>query len=117
MPDNINHWQVFEDDEQIDDFLQSRNEFTRLRPSLEHDEDISSEKQANKIEFSSTADINLITHPCKEEIFEDIDQRDLEVLQCKDDTLPRGLAPLEELFDFNDVVKNHEIEFTKNDVE
>jgi len=37
------------------------------------------------------------------EIFDNLDQRELEVLQCKDDTLPRGLTPLEELFDFNDV--------------
>ena len=55
--------------------------------------------------MSSTTDINLIAHLCKVEMFEDIDERDLEILQCKDDTLPRGLAPLEELFDFNDVAK------------
>ena len=27
VPDNIDHWQIFKDDDQIDDFLQSRNEF------------------------------------------------------------------------------------------
>ena len=32
-------------------------------------------------------------------------------------SLPRGLAPLEELFDFNDVARKPKMESTKNDVE
>ena len=35
----------------------------------------------------------------------DDNQEELEVLQLKDNVLPRGLVPLEELFDFNDVAK------------
>ena len=80
MPENINHSQVFEGEEQIDEFFQSRNEFTRTRPSLEHDEGVFTEEKSHQTELSSFADINLIAHPCEAEIFEDLDQRDLEVL-------------------------------------
>jgi hypothetical protein len=38
-------------------------------------------------------------------------------LQLKDNILPRGLVPLEELSDFNDVAKNTKIEPTGKDVE
>ena len=48
MPANINHWQVFEGNEQIYDFLQSRNEFARTRPSLEDDEGVFAKEQAHK---------------------------------------------------------------------
>ena len=33
----------------------------------------------------------------------DKDEAELEVSQLKDNVIPRGLVPLEELFDFNDV--------------
>ena len=75
------------------------------------------EEQAHKTELSSTTDINMIGLSCEAELFEDLDQRDLEFLQCKDDTLPRGLEPLKEMFDFNDVGKKPKIESTENDVE
>ncbi|WP_208081201.1 hypothetical protein, partial [Bacteroides uniformis] len=63
----------------------------------------------------SIANTNLITHPYEDEIYEDLDQRELEVLHCENDTIPRGLAPLEEFFNFNDVVKKPKMESTKAD--
>ena len=101
--------QVFEGDEQIDDFLQSRNEFTLIKSSLEHEESVPAKDKDHEIELPSFTDINLLRHPYEAEMFEDLDQKDLEVLQCKNDTLPRGLAPLEELFEFNDVAKKPKI--------
>jgi hypothetical protein len=38
-------------------------------------------------------------------------------LQPKNNILPRGLVPLEEIFDFNDVAKNTKIEPTGKDIE
>jgi hypothetical protein len=38
-------------------------------------------------------------------------------LQLKNNVLPRGLVPLEELFDFNDVAKNPKIEPSGKEVE
>ena len=59
----------------------------------------------------------MLEHPLEAELFEDLDQKDLEVLQCKYNSLPRSLSPLEELFDFNDVARKPKIESTKTDVE
>ena len=39
------------------------------------------------------------------------------MLQSNNEKLPKGLVPLEELFDFNDVSKKPKIEPTENDVE
>ena len=87
------------------------------KPILEHGKDDPAEDRNHTTELPSFADINMITHPYKAEMCEDLDQRDLEVLHCKNDTLPRGLAPLEELFDFNYVAKKPKIESTEADVE
>ena len=73
-------------------------------------------EKAKKIELSSTTYINLLEHPHKAELFENLDQRD-EFLQFKYDTLPRGLTALEELFDFNDVAKKPKMESTETNVE
>lgn len=39
----------------------------------------------------------------------DLEKEEFETLQLKDIVLHRGLVPLEELFDFNDVVKKPKI--------
>ena len=39
------------------------------------------------------------------------------MLQTKDKNIPQGLAPLEDLFDFDDVAKNPTIEHADSDVE
>ena len=39
------------------------------------------------------------------------------MLQSKDKGIPRGLAPLKDLFDFNDVAKKPTIEPTESDIE
>ena len=67
--------------------------------------------------MSFTDDIYFLENPYKAELFENLDQRDLEVLQCKDDTLPRGLTPLEEIFYFNDVAKKPKMEPIETNVE
>ena len=46
-----------------------------------------------------------------------MDQRDLEVLECKNGSIPRGLSPLEHLFDFNDVAKEPKMEPVETNVE
>lgn len=44
------------------------------------------------------------------EISIDLENEDLEVLQSKYQSFPKGLVPLEELFDLNDVAKNPKLE-------
>lgn len=68
VPDNQRCWQVFQDDEEIKDFLHNEGEFKDTSIDTEYDE---------------------------------INQMD--VLQLKDNFIPKGLIPLEELFDQDDV--------------
>jgi hypothetical protein len=82
--ENIRYWQVFGNDEQIDDFLQSKNEFECANIDVYSDDD-----SVNKLDS------------------EEINEKDENsyILQLKNNILPRGLVPLEELFDFNVVEK------------
>ena len=59
----------------------------------------------------------MLEHFHQAEFSRDPDQKDLEVLKCKDDSLPRDHTPLKEFFDFNDVARKPKIESTKTDVE
>ena len=87
------------------------------KSDLNHQENCFAKEQTHKIELPGTADINMLEHPLEEEFFEDLDQKYLEVLQCKYNSLPRGLSPLEELFDFNDVSRKPKMESTETNVE
>jgi hypothetical protein len=99
--DNIRYWQVFGNDEQIDDFLQSKNEFECANIDVDSDDD-----NANKLELEDDS-VNKLD---SEEINEK--DEDSNILQLKNNILPRGLVPLEELFDFNEVAKKGKIEPT-----
>ena len=74
-------------------------------------------EQIPETEMTYSADINHSENLFKEELIDNSDQKDLEVLQCKNDTIPRGLTPLEHLFDFNDVAKEPRMEPMETDVE
>jgi hypothetical protein len=98
VPDNIRYWQVFGNDEQIEIFLQSKNEFECANIDVDFDDEGESVDEIESKEI-------------------DKKQEDLEILQLKDNVFPRGLVPLEELFDFNDVAKKPKIEPTGAEVE
>ena len=84
IPDNVKHWQVFEDDEQINQFLTMIGNFEDNQIDLEVDESDQGEMSKNLKQTS----------------------RDQKIIQLKDNILPRGLVPLERLFDANDVAVN-----------
>jgi hypothetical protein len=95
VPDNIRYWQVFGNDDQIEDFLQCKNDFECTNIDVENDDD-----NVNKSVFENDS-VNKV----------DLDEmnkndEDSDVLHLKNNVLPRGLVPLEDLFDFNDVAKN-----------
>eukprot|EP00253_Pinus_taeda_P007372 PITA_07372 len=70
VPDNHRYWQVFQDDEEIDEFLQNEGKFKDTSIDVEYD------------------DVEV-----------DIEVNQKEILQLKDNIIPKGLIPLEELFD------------------
>jgi ribonuclease HI len=80
VPDNVRHWKVFEDDQEIEKFLQSIDDFSASRIDEDPDTDGSD-------------------HP--EELLDKV--ADHQIIQLPSNHIPRGLIPLERLFDGNDV--------------
>jgi len=74
--DNLRYWQVFWDENEINAFLQSEGKFKN----------------------------NFIDDVCDSDE-QDIEVNQMEVLQLNDNVIPRGLIPLEELFDQDNVVR------------
>ena len=64
-------------------------------------------------------DFNLLTGKLKNksELSAESETEELETLHSKDESLPKGLAPLEELFDFNDVANKPKLEPVEVEVE
>lgn len=88
--DNIKYWQVFEDDDHIERFLPLLDGYKNMAIDEEREEDPVIDKHVEKPE----ADQELLTH-----------FGDKEIIQLKNNSFPKGLVPLEELFDHNDVAK------------
>jgi hypothetical protein len=80
IPDNVKHWKVFEDDLEIKIFLETVDEFS----ALYIDQDPDSELNPHADVF-----LNKIANH--------------HIVQLPRDHLPKGLVPLERLFDRNDV--------------
>ena len=90
--DNQRYWQVFQDDEEIDDFLQSKGKFKETSIDVENDD--------GKGNGTDEMQIN-----------------EMDVLQLKNNVIPKGLIPLEELFDQDDVVRKPTLQPTEKGVE
>jgi hypothetical protein len=86
IPDNVKHWKVFEDDLKIKKFLETVKEFSEMHI----DQDSVSEEKLDGGNF-----LNKIA------------ERD--IVQLPNNHIPRGLVPLEMLFDRNDVSLKGEI--------
>ena len=88
VPDNQRYWQVFQDDEEIDDFLQNKGKFKETLINEEND-DGKDEVQINQ----------------------------MDVLQLTNNIIPKGLIPLEELFDQDYVARKPTLQLTEKGVE
>jgi hypothetical protein len=82
VPDNVKHWKVFEDDQEIEKFLQSVDNFSALH--IDEDLDIEGKPDRHPREF-----LNKIV--------------DHQIIQLPSNHILKGLIPLERLFDGNDV--------------
>jgi ribonuclease HI len=80
LPDNVKFWKVFEDDTELTRFLAVVDEFAELQidQDNEHDDEVEQPKLKSKI----------AAH---------------EIVQLSTNRIPKGLVPLERLFDNNDV--------------
>ena len=64
-------------------------------------------------------DVNMLSKKLENttEIVVELEKEDLETLQSSNQSLPKGLVLLEELFDFNDVAKKPKLEPIESEVE
>jgi hypothetical protein len=86
IPYNIQHWQVFEDDEQIKKFLEAVGEFSETHADQENQNDHIWIMQEGK--YPQAFQDKIANH---------------RMLVLKNNQIPKGLIPLERLFDQNDI--------------
>ena len=73
MPDNQDHWQVFDSDKHIDDFLKSENDFDIPTSETNHEEDCFDNEQIPEIEMTYFVDINQCENPFEAELIDNAD--------------------------------------------
>ena len=103
---------MFEDDTQINSFLTLQQEFSGLnidvdamkdsQPLDEQHQSTISPKTANQILHPTIFDKESIQE-LKQISLDEIAGAEAEVIQLKDNFLPTGLTPLEDIFDSNDI--------------
>jgi len=119
VPNNVKDWQVFESDEQINNFLTLKHEFSNI--SIDMDIMNDSQQQTNENQQAViAATTKQILHPTifnntnieelKHMHLEEIAKTEAEIMDLKDNFLPAHLTPLEDMFDANDVPKKPKME-------
>jgi hypothetical protein len=81
IPDNVKHWKVFEDDIEIKKFLETVDEFSDMH--------IDQDQESEEIPHAEVFINKIANH---------------HIVQLPSNHIPKGLVPLERLFDRNDVV-------------
>lgn len=81
--DNVKHWQVFEDDEQVKRFIKVVGDFAHS--TIEEEEEEEAEQEATPWKDTVAGQKNL---------------------QLKGNTIPRGLVPLERIFNKDNIASN-----------
>ena len=104
IPDNVKNWKVFEDNHQIKIFLENEEEFVNTQIDEE-----------NQIEQIPPIVVETISTSNKEGYLNVFVGKD--IIQLKNNSIPKGLVPLEDLFDKNDVAKNPKVTPNSEEVE
>ena len=91
--DNLKYWQVFEDDKQVERFLTTSGEFENC---FIDDENLDMEDTINH-------SLNQIAEK--------------DIIQLSTNNIPKGLVPLEELFDNNAVAKSPGVKPNREEVQ
>jgi hypothetical protein len=100
VPDNIYYWKIFENEIQVERFLQMSDEFANSNI----DDECCREDNEDETMFTN------------DDCFQNqIAGRD--IVQLKNNIIPKGLVPLENIFDNNDVARNPKIIANYEDIE
>jgi hypothetical protein len=89
VPDNIRYWQVFGNDEQIEDFLQSKNDFECTNIDLDNDDDSVDKSDLENDNVNKSDLENVSVNKVDSDEINEKDE-DSDVLQLKNNILPRG---------------------------
>jgi len=125
VPDNVKNWQGFENDTQINNFLTLKEESSSTSIDTST---LCDQQQIEKIEKNISAETtNHILHPTiftsknlqelKQMDLDEIAEGESEVIELKDNFLPTGLTPLEDIFDSNDIPKKRKMQPLKAEIE
>lgn len=125
IPNNVNNWQVFDNDSHINNFLTLEEDFSSANIDIDI---VGMINQKNKIQTNISAESeNQMLHPTKftnKEMQDlkgiDIDEiikEETEIIDLKDNHLPKGLTPLEYFFDSNDIPRKPKMQPLKADIE
>jgi len=112
-------------DNQINNFLTLEEEFSSTNidgdtvsefdPTNQIETDISAENATQMLHLMKFTKKEI--HDLKETDVDEIIEAESEIINLKDKHLPKGLTPLEDLFDFNDIPKKPQMEPLKADIE
>ena len=116
---------MFDSDNQINNFLTLEKEFSSTNMDVDT---VSESDPTNQIEIDISAEnATQMLHPTKftkneiqdlkEVDVDEIIKGESEVVNVKDNHFPKGLTPLEDLFNFNDIPKKPNMEPLKADIE
>jgi hypothetical protein len=95
IPNNIKHLQVFSDDQELKIFLETIDEFSTISTDQENEND--EIKMKSNIPFQNKVEGN-------------------KIMDLKTNHIPKGLVPLEKLFDSNYVLEKYSIQSQEHDV-
>ena len=119
VPNNVKDWQVFEDDAQINNFLTLQQEFSGLNIDMEAASYSQTPGEQHQTSISPKI-ANQMLHPTifnkenlqelKQISCEEIADNEAEIIQLKDNFLPTGLTPLEDIFDSNDILRRPKLQ-------
>ena len=116
---------MFDNDVQINNFLNLEEEFSSTNIDIDT---VGIIDQKDEIQTDiSVESANQMLHPTKftnKEMqdlkgieIDEIIEEESEIIDLKDNHLPKGLIPLEDLFDFNDILKKPKMEPLKANIE
>lgn len=125
IPDNLKNWQVFANGQQTNNFLTLEEEFVNSNIDIDITlvPDFKDKLKINKIEdekvdrFHPTKFTKLDVQNLEQVEIDEIINEDSEIINLKDKFFPKGLTPLEDLFDSNDVPRKPKMEPLKYDIE
>jgi hypothetical protein len=100
VPNKIKYWDIFEDDKQVERFLQMTDEFVNSNI----DDEYCCDQEEDATVFTN------------DDYFQNqIVDRD--IVQLKKNIIPKGLVPLEKIFDNSDVARNPKTNSNDEDIE